>query len=700
MKRLGNQIVVIVVTITLVATGLMGILLYQRSSAIITEEATDKLEQLSLQIAEQFNSELRQVELLREQVDRVVVGNLDMSRLEEPGYFDHLEDLLAPTLREMAQEAKITKSVYVFFDPDLTGEPHDIWFADLDNDGAVTRQEVFPLSFYQEETEDKQWWFSPKRTGQANWTDPYMGNVDADAHVTYISHTSPIYIEGRFIGVTGTDYFYDSMKQRIKEIEVYNNGYASLFNENLELLVHPEIANGTPLAEVNQGTYAWMSEVMKAKGSGSIEYNWIDGYDKIMAFSALDNGWTIAVMPRKEDVLAPVRQLRDIGFLLVLVGTLFGATAALVLGRQIVSPIEDIVKDIDRIGLGNYDDPIADGFLRRQDEVGVLASAVERMRVLQARTFEEVREKNDELEHKVQERTDELRTTNHYLEHSLAQMEEQQATLIETNDQLERSLDTIEKTQRQLIESEKIAALGYLVGGIAHEINTPVGNSITLSSFLKKQTHRVKSAVQEGALTRSDLGSYLEEVDHASDTLLRNLAVSSDLVEKFKQLAAGESKWNRISFRVHDYIQEIIRSTAALHQREDIQVTVVCPQDLEITSDPGKFSQILSNLLTNAVVHGFEGRQAGRIIVEVDLHDDVLYLTVMDNGVGISKDHVDRIFDPFFTTKFSGNTTGLGLNVVYNIVTKLFDGNIRVETDPGKGTTFYMTLYPFREEEE
>ncbi len=271
--------------------------------------------------------------------------------------------------------------------------------------------------------------------------------------------------------------------------------------------------------------------------------------------------------------------------------------------------------------------------------------------------------------------------------------------MILTNEALEDALEVTRLTQKQLIESEKIASLGYLVGGIAHEINTPpVGNSVTLITYLQRESEIISQKIESGQIKKKDLGEYIDSTLSTSANIYSNLRTTSDLVNRFKQLAASESKENIIHFNVFDYLHLILKSMGIPSANSSIQVEVEGgDQTLEVYSDAGKFSQIFTNLLSNSIQHGFSSASNGSIKISYEKVNDDLFVKYEDDGIGIEHEHLDSIYTPFFTTKFSGETKGLGLNIVYNVVTKLFEGSIRCESEVGKGTIFfYEVKYGFR----
>jgi signal transduction histidine kinase len=423
-----------------------------------------------------------------------------------------------------------------------------------------------------------------------------------------------------------------------------------------------------------------------------IEYTWIDGRERMIASQTLLNDWIIAVEPYTDEVYKAVRSTRVLMYGIILIGAALAAMTGVFFGRKIVQPIEQIVLDINKIGLGDYENEIEKRFRSRNDEVGILANSVERMRLTQKESFEQINAAKSALEMRVAERTEELIQTNEYLEESMAQLEEKQAEMILTNEALEDALEVTRLTQKQLIESEKIAALGYLVGGIAHEINTPVGNSVTLVTYIQKESVSVSEKLGAGSITKSELLDYIKNTTEAADTVYRNLKTTGDLVSRFKQLAASESKESIIHFNVNNYLHLIATSMGLFEERKNIQVEIDGDDRIEVFSDAGKFSQVFTNLIANSLQHGFNQYDEGRIQIDYELVNDQLMIKYHDNGSGIEKDHLDSIYTPFFTTKFSGETKGLGLNIVYNVVTKLFDGSIKCESEIGEGTTFFITM--------
>ncbi|MFZ5572860.1 MAG: PAS domain-containing sensor histidine kinase [Thermodesulfobacteriota bacterium] len=262
----------------------------------------------------------------------------------------------------------------------------------------------------------------------------------------------------------------------------------------------------------------------------------------------------------------------------------------------------------------------------------------------------------------------------------------------DANRALQESLKILKQTQYQLIQSEKMASLGSLVAGIAHEINTPVGVGVTASSFLEEKTKEYAKRLSVNEMTKSDVRKYMNIASEASTIILNNLNRAADLIRSFKQVAVDQSGEARRKFKLKEYIDELFISLRPKYKRTPHTITVNCPDEIEIDSYPGVFSQVITNLLMNSLTHGLEGMEAGEIKIDIRLEGSFLYLIHQDNGIGMDAQTLNKIFDPFFTTRRGQGGTGLGLNIVYNLVTRTLGGQIECQSSPGKGTTFIVSV--------
>lgn len=278
---------------------------------------------------------------------------------------------------------------------------------------------------------------------------------------------------------------------------------------------------------------------------------------------------------------------------------------------------------------------------------------------------------NKELERRVEERTTELQ---------------------EANLALKESLETLKITQEQLIQAEKTVALTGLVAGIAHEINTPVGVGITSSSYLEQKTRELKELYEKGQLTRSDLENYLEIARESTKMTLKNLQRAASQVESFKQVAVDYPESEKKLINVKSYIDDLLLSILPKLKKAQHTITMHCPEDVEIVSYPGAFSQIITHFIINTLIHGFEQKVKGEILLDITRENHILQIRYSDNGKGMTKEERSRIFDAFYTTRRGQGGTGLGLHIVYNLVTQQLKGNIKCESKPGMGTMFIIQI--------
>ncbi|MEI8395205.1 MAG: HAMP domain-containing sensor histidine kinase [Rhodospirillaceae bacterium] len=264
-------------------------------------------------------------------------------------------------------------------------------------------------------------------------------------------------------------------------------------------------------------------------------------------------------------------------------------------------------------------------------------------------------------------------------------------TLKTACERAEKALEDLLGAQNRLVQSEKLASLGRLVAGVAHEINTPLGISITTASLFADWVESLAADFSAGRLRRSDMVSYIADVREGCTLLRMNLERAADLVKSFKQVAADQTSDSHRRFELSDLLSDIVISLGPVWRKAGHRVKIECPETIVLDGHPGVISQILTNLITNSVIHGFEPGQKGTLTVTAGLcAGEGVELTYSDNGKGIPGELRDKVFDPFFTTKRNSGSTGLGMYIIYNLITGKLGGNISLNSEPGYGVRFVM----------
>ncbi|MBI3229265.1 MAG: GAF domain-containing protein [Burkholderiales bacterium] len=259
----------------------------------------------------------------------------------------------------------------------------------------------------------------------------------------------------------------------------------------------------------------------------------------------------------------------------------------------------------------------------------------------------------------------------------------------------------LQGAQAQLVAQEKLAALGSLVAGVAHELNTPIGNSLMIASGFQEQTDDIRLKLERQQLRHADLVQFLAEAQEASVLILRGLTSAADLVNSFKQVAVDRTTAQRRSFDLAQTCHEIVATMMSQIRNTGHQIELDIPTGIKLTSYPGPLGQVLTNLINNALLHAFEHTAKGHMLLSArqDAPGRVM-IQFRDNGGGISAQHIKRIFDPFFTTKLGQGGTGLGLSISYNIVGSLLQGQLQVQSAVGKGTVFTLDIPLYTPEQE
>lgn len=253
--------------------------------------------------------------------------------------------------------------------------------------------------------------------------------------------------------------------------------------------------------------------------------------------------------------------------------------------------------------------------------------------------------------------------------------------------------DELRQAMQKLVQSEKLAALGHLVAGVAHELNTPLGNARVVASALGKELNSFAVAAQSGSLRRSQVSTFLERGREAVDLLERNTARAADLITNFKQVAVDQTSVRRRRFDLHEAVEGLVIALRPQFKRTAHRIELDIPPDLELDSYPGPLEQVIANLVENSLLHGFQGVASGCIRIRARAVDPAhVRLEYVDDGVGIPPDHAKRVFEPFFTTRLGQGGSGLGLHIVYNLVTGVLGGTVELDSPPGGGVVFTFTL--------
>ncbi|GAC13762.1 ATP-binding protein [Aliiglaciecola lipolytica] len=305
---------------------------------------------------------------------------------------------------------------------------------------------------------------------------------------------------------------------------------------------------------------------------------------------------------------------------------------------------------------------------------------------------------------------DMLDRTQHYLqERDNAEMEQQKlhasleekvqlrtVALKEANQELIETLEKLHQFQRQMVQNEKMASLGDMVAGVAHEVNTPIGLGVTASTMMLDRLKNIEKEFDAKTLKASTLSKFISEGQENLNIIYRNLNRAAELISSFKQVAVDQTSESNRTFSFSQLMDEILLSMRPKLKKYDHVVTVHCPSDLYIETKAGPINQIMMNLIMNSIIHGFEFIQKGNIDIYVEMiTDNKIKIRYVDDGKGIPEHLRKRIFDPFVTTKRGQGGSGLGMHLVYNLITQALNGSITITSEINKGVEFTI-LFPVR----
>lgn len=289
----------------------------------------------------------------------------------------------------------------------------------------------------------------------------------------------------------------------------------------------------------------------------------------------------------------------------------------------------------------------------------------------------------------------------HEVESNLSELTlELESRVVERTAELNRSYQEVadgilelQQAQAQLVESEKMAALGGMVAGVAHEVNTPLGICVTALSHLQTRSQIIEKKYKEGNFSRKDLESLFAETNESIDLALSNVSRASELIKSFKQVSVEQSSELSHGFELVELLSDTLETLKPKLKNKPFILSFIKPAPIEMRSFPGAISQIIINLVLNSLTHAFIGRDTGEMCIEVSLcGDDEILILYKDNGKGVVPENLFKLFEPFYTTNRSGGNTGLGMHIVYNLITQKLKGQIIANSWQEQGIEFYIRL--------
>ncbi|WP_199610812.1 ATP-binding protein [Flocculibacter collagenilyticus] len=258
--------------------------------------------------------------------------------------------------------------------------------------------------------------------------------------------------------------------------------------------------------------------------------------------------------------------------------------------------------------------------------------------------------------------------------------------------ELEKTVEDLKRAQDRLVQSEKMAALGGLVAGITHDVNTPVGIGVTATSYLDERLQVIDREFKDKKLTAVQMEAFIDDAKQSVQLLSTNLQRASELIASFKQIAVDQTSEAVRMINMKQYVEEIIRSLRPKLKKTKHHITLNCPEKLQLSLPAGAISQIFTNLILNSLIHGFEGKEEGRIEIEIAEINEHIEIKYTDDGNGLNPKQLSKLFDPFFTTKREQGGSGLGTHIIYNLVRQSLNGEITAESEPKKGLTYHIII--------
>lgn len=628
-KSIANRIVVLISLIFMVTIIAIGFLIFQITYKELVE------------------NKMVETELKAESISKDVKAIFNNAQLVTQQLALHPE--VKSYLKTAVNRRTITDNPYyevtleTLVQTQKSGEIYFLaWVANEKANFYLDSMGIIPDETY--DVKKRPWYAVAVNAEDTAFTPPY---VEWGTGRVVISCIKPMRENNKIYGFVVMDFILENIPVIFKNAKINKGDKSFLISSEGDYIFH-EDPEKTMKANIHQPKDALQPYVQRIEAASmdisEIEYEGKTYYLEV--YPIAENGWKVVSLIDKSAIQ---EQIQKIAWLIVgLMVLIFMSTLVLVhwTVKRTMAPYQNVLTFAKDIASGEFSKNIPETYVTREDEMGSLSRSFQII-------IDAFRNENIILEQKISDKNEEL---------------QQQYAFI--------------------LEAEKAASLGHLVAGVAHEINTPVGVSLSTASYLKKVNDEHRLLLQTGAMSKENLKEFISVIDESTRLLNTNLERAADLVKSFKQLAVDQSSGNKEKFELKDNIDSVILSLLYEYKHMSVRIQNFCPAQVYLNTYPGALSQIFTNLIMNSLHHGLKGLDEGLIEIDAQIRPDWIILTYRDNGKGISEENIKKMYEPFFTTNRHNGNSGLGMHIVLSLVTQKLKGNIRGESEAGKGVLF------------
>jgi methyl-accepting chemotaxis protein len=401
--------------------------------------------------------------------------------------------------------------------------------------------------------------------------------------------------------------------------------------------------------DISEVFFPYTNHILKSDGS-LLDVS-IDNKDYFLLSHNVDErGWKIVTFIDRDRVDALVKEQSFLIITIISVGLVVSISMVFIQTKITMNPFGVLVDYSKEIAAGDFSRNVPDKYTTRQDEMGELS-----------RSFQSI--------------ADTFRNVNKKLEEEI----------IKKNKELDSQF-------LMLVEQEKQASLGYMVTGVAHEMNTPLGNSLSLSTFLDKSTNDLKNKYDTGKMSKRDFDHYFEVHDESSRILIESLSDAAEIIKNFKMISIDQTTEKKQKFILRSIFNALTISLKTELQKSNCTIAITCDKTLTMTSYPGSLSQVMSHLIINSTRHGFDNQREGHIEISVIVKSNDIIIKYKDDGIGMTTESLDKMYEIFYTTNRSHGSIGLGMYIVFNTISQKLNGIIRFTGKPHRGVEFVITI--------